>query len=90
MLQARERVEQMKEEKKKQIEQKFAQLDEKTEKVRAVGSGWAAVQAGRLGGFAGPWGARRRAPGPTLWTSGEACSNGHVRVGPAGQGGATG
>lgn len=35
MLQARERVEQMKEEKKKQIEQKFAQLDEKTEKVPA-------------------------------------------------------
>lgn len=41
MLQARERVEQMKEEKKKQIEQKFAQIDEKTEKVRA--SGWWAV-----------------------------------------------
>lgn len=35
MMQARERVEQMKEEKKKQIEQKFAQIDEKTEKVRA-------------------------------------------------------
>uniref|UniRef100_A0AAA9S8B8 Inner centromere protein n=1 Tax=Bos taurus TaxID=9913 RepID=A0AAA9S8B8_BOVIN len=32
VLQARERVEQMKEEKKKQIEQKFAQIDEKTEK----------------------------------------------------------
>lgn len=32
-MQARERVEQMKEEKKKQIEQKFAQLDEKNEKV---------------------------------------------------------
>lgn len=33
VLQARERVEQMKEEKKKQIEQKFAHIDEKTEKV---------------------------------------------------------
>ena len=33
MLQARERVEQIKEEKKKQIEQKFAQIDEKTERV---------------------------------------------------------
>lgn len=41
MLQARERAEQMKEEKKKQIEQKLAQLDEKTEKVRALGW-WAA------------------------------------------------
>lgn len=40
MLLARERVQQMKEEKKKQIEQKFAQLDEKTEKVRALGFGW--------------------------------------------------
>lgn len=39
MLLARERVQQMKEEKKKQIEQKFAQLDEKTEKVRALGLG---------------------------------------------------
>ncbi|KAK2100343.1 hypothetical protein P7K49_021691 [Saguinus oedipus] len=35
VLRARERVEQMQEEKKKQIEQKFAQIDEKTEKVRA-------------------------------------------------------
>ncbi|CAK6449613.1 unnamed protein product [Pipistrellus nathusii] len=34
VLQARERVELMKEEKKKQIEQKFAQLDEKTEKAK--------------------------------------------------------
>ncbi|XP_073903239.1 inner centromere protein [Castor canadensis] len=34
VLQARERVEQLKEEKKKQIEQKFAQLDEKTEKAK--------------------------------------------------------
>uniref|UniRef100_A0A8C0CUM0 Inner centromere protein n=1 Tax=Balaenoptera musculus TaxID=9771 RepID=A0A8C0CUM0_BALMU len=34
VLQARERVEQMKEEKKKQIEQKFAQIDEKTEKAK--------------------------------------------------------
>lgn len=40
MLQARERVEQMKEEKKKQMEQKLAQLEEKTEKVRP-GRGWA-------------------------------------------------
>lgn len=50
MLQARERVQQMKEEKKKQIEQKFAQLDEKTEKVRAVGFGRAVpcwAQAGQ-------------------------------------------
>ncbi|XP_053418288.1 inner centromere protein isoform X2 [Nycticebus coucang] len=34
VLQARELVEQMKEEKKKQIEQKFAQIDEKTEKAK--------------------------------------------------------
>ncbi|XP_055470024.1 inner centromere protein isoform X2 [Psammomys obesus] len=34
VLQARERVEQMKEEKKKQIEQKFAHIDEKTEKAK--------------------------------------------------------
>ncbi|XP_057584498.1 inner centromere protein isoform X2 [Hippopotamus amphibius kiboko] len=34
VLQARERVEQMKEEKKKQIEQRFAQIDEKTEKAK--------------------------------------------------------
>ncbi|KAL6086964.1 hypothetical protein STEG23_031816, partial [Scotinomys teguina] len=34
VLQARERVEKMKEEKKKQIEQKFAQIDEKTEKAK--------------------------------------------------------
>ncbi|XP_051002856.1 inner centromere protein [Acomys russatus] len=34
VLQARERVAQMKEEKKKQIEQKFAQIDEKTEKAK--------------------------------------------------------
>ncbi|XP_012581188.1 PREDICTED: inner centromere protein [Condylura cristata] len=34
VLQARERVEQIKEEKKKQIEQKFAQIDEKTEKAK--------------------------------------------------------
>ncbi|XP_029813514.1 inner centromere protein isoform X1 [Suricata suricatta] len=34
VLQARERVEQLKEEKKKQIEQKFAQIDEKTEKAK--------------------------------------------------------
>lgn len=34
VLLARERVQQMKEEKKKQIEQKFAQLDEKTEKAK--------------------------------------------------------
>ncbi|KAL4697655.1 hypothetical protein H8959_003353 [Pygathrix nigripes] len=34
VLLARERVEQMKEEKKKQIEQKFAQIDEKTEKAK--------------------------------------------------------
>lgn len=46
MLQARERVEQMKEEKKKQIEQKFAQIDEKTEKVRASGWWVAALWAG--------------------------------------------
>lgn len=64
MLQARERVEQMKEEKKKQIEQKFAQIDEKTEKVRASGW-WAAAlwaglhpggpQAGQTGGGWGVW-----------------------------------
>lgn len=46
MLQARERVEQMKEEKKKQIEQKFAQIDEKTEKVRALGWWAATLRAG--------------------------------------------
>lgn len=36
----------MKEEKKKQIEQKFAQIDEKTEKVSLGGwpSGWALVE----------------------------------------------
>ncbi|KAK7795479.1 hypothetical protein U0070_001050, partial [Myodes glareolus] len=34
VLQARERVEQIKEEKKKQIEQKFAQIDEKTERAK--------------------------------------------------------
>lgn len=39
MLQARERAEQMQEEKKKHFEQKLAQLDEKTEKVRALGRG---------------------------------------------------
>lgn len=55
MLQARERAEQMKEEKKKQIEQKLAQLDEKTEKVRALGW-WAA----RFQGAVSCWGPRVR------------------------------
>lgn len=57
MMQARERVEQMKEEKKKQIQQKFAQLDEKNEKVRA-GGWWAARFQGlfRAGAHAaGTW-----------------------------------
>ena len=59
MLQARERVEQMKDEKKKQIEQKFAQIDEKTEKVRA--SGW---WAARFRGGLHPGGPQA---GPTRW-----------------------
>lgn len=58
MLQARERVEQMKEEKKKQIEQKFAQIDEKTEKVRASGWWAAMLRGGGCGGI--PWWAPSR------------------------------
>lgn len=58
MLQARERVEQMKEEKKKQIEQKFAQIDEKTEKVQASGCGQQLPRAV-------PW----RDPGPSRWVA---------------------
>lgn len=46
VLQARERVEQMQEEKKKQIEQKFAQFDEKSEKVRALGWRVAKLRSG--------------------------------------------
>lgn len=65
MLQARERVEQMKEEKKKQIEQKFAQLDEKTEKVRAVGSGWGPPLGSKpVDLVAGGLGPASRAPSP--------------------------
>lgn len=36
VLQARERAEQMEEERKRRIEQKLALLDEKTEKVRTI------------------------------------------------------
>lgn len=51
MLQARERVEQIEEEKKRRIEQKLAQVDEKTEKVRPC------LTTESLGnaGFSGEW-----------------------------------
>lgn len=87
MLQARERVEQMKEEKKKQIEQKFAQIDEKTEKVRA--SGWWAAMLGGGGvrghTLVGPKQVRFGAvvsgrPSPGLWGISWVCRGTGCRV----------